>query len=121
PRLVPVVLAVVFTLWTALALPFYPTGWPFALAALAAGATVLHPRLGLACALVVPILPLGNFALGAAVLYAAGAACLLAVCWRDSKHGLLFVLGPLLSPIAALGLLPLVVAVWAACVAVAVR
>ncbi|OLE01710.1 MAG: hypothetical protein AUG91_00565 [Actinobacteria bacterium 13_1_20CM_4_69_9] len=107
PRLVPVVLAAVFTLWTALALPFYPTGWPFALAALAAGATVLHPRLGLACALVVPILPLGNFALGAAVLYAAGAACLLAVCWRDSKHGLLFVLGPLLAPIAALGLLPL--------------
>lgn len=107
PRLVPVALAAVFTLWTALALPFYPTGWPFGLAALAAGATVLHPRLGLACALVVPVLPLGNFALGAAVLYAVAATCLLVVCWRESQHGLLFVLGPLLAPISALGLLPL--------------
>jgi eukaryotic-like serine/threonine-protein kinase len=107
PRLVPVGLAAVFTLWTSLALPFYPTGWPFALAALAAGVTFLHPRLGLAFALVVPIFPLGNFALGAAVLYVAVATCLLVVCWRESEHGLLFVLGPLLAPIAALGLLPL--------------
>src|SRR5262245_35785094 len=107
PRLVPVALAAVFTLWTALALPFYPTRWPFALAALAAGATFVHPRLGLAFALVVPLLPLGNFALGAAVLYAALATCLLVVCWRESQHGFLFVLGPLLAPIAALGLLPL--------------
>jgi hypothetical protein len=107
PRLVPVALATVFALWTALALPFYPTGWPFALAALAAGSTYFDPRLGLAFALAVPILPLGNFALGAAVLYVAVATSLLAVCWRESRHGLLFVLGPLLAPIAALGLLPL--------------
>jgi hypothetical protein len=102
-----VALAAVFTLWTALALPFYPSGWPFALAALAAGATFWRPRLGLAFTLVVPILPLGNFALGAAVLYVALATCLLVVCWRESRHGLLFVLGPLLAPLAALGLLPL--------------
>jgi Protein kinase domain len=107
PRLVPVALAAVFTLWTALALPFYPAGWPFGLAALAAGATLLHPRLGLAFALLVPVLPLGNFALGAAALYVAVATCLLVVCWRESQHGLLFVLGPLLAPIAALALLPL--------------
>jgi hypothetical protein len=107
PRLVPVALAVAFTLWSALALPFYPTGWPFALAAIAAGATFLHPRLGLAFALVVPVLPLGNFALGAAVLYVAVATCLLVVCWREAQHGLLFVLGPLLAPLAAIGLLPL--------------
>jgi hypothetical protein len=107
PRLVPVALAAVFTLWTALALPFYPTGWPFGLAALAAGATFVHPRLGLAFALVVPLLPLGNYSLGAAVLYAAVVTCLLVVCWRESRHGLLFVLGPLLAPVAALGLLPL--------------
>jgi hypothetical protein len=29
------------------------------------------------------------------------------VCWHESERGLLFVLGPLLAPIAALGLLPL--------------
>jgi len=107
PRLAPVALALVFTLWTALAIPFYPTGWPFALAALAAGATFLRPRLGLAFALAVPVLPLGNFALGAAALYVVCAAVLLAVCWREAERGLLFVLGPLLAPIAALGLLPL--------------
>ena len=107
PRLVPVALAAVFTLWTAWAIPFYPVGWPFGLAALAAGAAFLHPRLGLAFALAVPILPLGNFALGAAMLYAAVAICLLVVCWRESQHGLLFALGPLLAPISALGLLPL--------------
>jgi Protein kinase domain len=107
PRLVPVALAAVFAFWTAWALPFYPTGWPFGLAALAAGATFVRPRLGLAFALVVPLLPLGNYSLGAAVLYAAVATSLLVVCWRESRHGLLFVLGPLLAPVAALGLLPL--------------
>jgi hypothetical protein len=107
PRLVPIAFATLFVLWTSLELPFYPTGWPFGLAALAAGATLLHPRLGLAFALLVPVLPLGNFALGAAVLYVALALCLLAVCWREAQHGLLLVLGPLLAPIAALGLLPL--------------
>jgi protein kinase-like protein len=106
PRLLPVALAVAFVLWTTLALPFYPTGWPFGLAALAGAAAFMRPRLGLAFALVVPILPLGNYALGAAVLYAAIAAGLLVVCWRDARHGLFFVAGPLLAPIAALGLLP---------------
>ena len=109
PRLVPVALAAVFTLWTAWAIPFYPSGWPFGLAALAAGTAFLKPRLGLAFALAVPILPLGNFALGAAMLYSAVAICLLVVCWRESQHGLLFALGLLLAPISALGLLPLAV------------
>jgi hypothetical protein len=107
PRLVPVALATAFTLWASLALPFYPTGWPFGLAALAAGATFWRPRLGLAFALLVPVLPLGNYALGAAVLYVAVATALLVVWWRESQYGFLFVLGPLLAPIAALGLLPL--------------
>src|SRR4051794_24809450 len=108
PRLLPVALATLFTLWTALAIPFYPAGWPFGLAALAAGATFLRPRVGLAFALAVPVLPLGNFALGAAALYVAVALCLLVVCWREPEHALLLALGPLLAPIAALGLLPLV-------------
>src|SRR5262249_37245124 len=44
---------------------------------------------------------------GAAVLYGVVAVCVLVVCWREARHGLLFVLGPLLAPIAALGFLPL--------------
>jgi hypothetical protein len=107
PRLLPAALALLFVLWTTLALPFYPAGWPFALAALAAGASFVRPRLGLAFALLVPILPLGNYALGAAVLYTVVAVCLVVVCWREAQYGLLFVVGPLLAPIAALGLLPL--------------
>jgi hypothetical protein len=107
PRFVPAALALVFALWTSWALPFYPSGWPFGLAALAAGAAFARPRLGLAFALAVPVFPLGNFALGAAVLYAVVALALLVACWRESEHGLLFTLGPLLAPIAGLGLLPL--------------
>jgi hypothetical protein len=107
PRLVPAALASIFVLWTAWAIPFYPGGWQFGLAALAGAAAFARPRLGLALALAVPVFPLGNLALGAAVLYAAVALCLLLVNWRESEHGLLFALGPLLAPIAALGLLPL--------------
>jgi hypothetical protein len=108
PRLLPAALAAVFVFWTAWTLPFYPSGGAFALAALAGAAAFAHARLGLAFALAVPILPLGNFALGAAVLYTILALGLLVLCWRESEHGLLLVLGPLLAPIAALGLLPLV-------------
>jgi hypothetical protein len=74
---------------------------------LAAGAVLVHQRLGLAVALAVPILPLGNFAAGAAALYAVVALVLLLLSWREPRTGLLFALGPALAPIAALGLLPL--------------
>jgi hypothetical protein len=107
PRLVPAALAGVFALWTAWAIPFYPAGWALGLAALGAVAAFLQPRLGLAFALAVPILPLGNFALGAALLYAVAATCMFALFWRESRYGLLFALGPLLAPISGLGLLPL--------------
>jgi serine/threonine-protein kinase len=107
PQFLPPALAALFAFWTAWAIPFYPGGWPFGLAALAAGATALHARAGVALALAVPILPLGNFALGAAVLYGFAALLLLVVNWRESRTGLLFTLGPLLAPISGLGLLPL--------------
>jgi hypothetical protein len=92
--------------WTAWAVPFFPRGWPFLLAALAAGATFVRPRLGLALTLAVPILPLGNIALGLALLYAALAALLFALSWGEPDSGFLFALGPLLAPLSALGLLP---------------
>src|SRR5438309_1341543 len=64
-------------------------------------------RAGLAFALAVPVLPLGNFALGAAILYGAAALGLFALAWREPPSGLLFSLGPLLAPISCIGLLPL--------------
>ena len=105
------VLAGAFAGWTAAELPFYPHGWPIALALGAAGVTALRARLGLAVALAVPILPLGNVSLGLAVLYAALAAAWLVLCWREPRGGLLFALGPVLAPLAALGLVPLATSV----------
>src|SRR5437868_2105095 len=57
--------------WTAAALPFFPSPFPFGLAALAFGLTLVRERLGLAAALAVPIFPLGNVSLGLAIVYAA--------------------------------------------------
>ena len=103
------VLAAIFAGWTSSALPFFPHGWPIALAFVVAGATLLRERAGITLALAVPVLPLGNISLGLALLYAALAAGWLLVTWREPRVTLLFVLGPLLAPLAALGLLPLVV------------
>jgi Protein kinase domain len=111
-RGVSAALAALFTGWTAWALPFYPAGWPIGLTLLAAAAAFLRPRIGLAVALAVPILPLGNFALGAALLYAFVAAGLLVLCWREPEPALLLALGPLLAPISALGLVPLLASVF---------
>jgi hypothetical protein len=106
-RAAPALLAAAAAGWTAWAVPFYPGGWPFGLAALAGAATFLRPRVGLALTLAVPILPLGNIALGLALVYAAVALGVLALSWRDPQSGFLFALGPLLAPLSALGLLPL--------------
>ena len=100
-------LAALFAGWTAASLPFFPHGWPFLLATAAAAASLYRERAGLALALAVPILPLGNISLGLALLYAALAAAWLFVTWREPREGLLFALGPLLAPVAAIGLLPL--------------
>ena len=43
-RGLPAVFAGVAAGWSAWALPFFPTGWPFALAALAAAVTLVHAR-----------------------------------------------------------------------------
>jgi hypothetical protein len=95
--------------WVAAALPFYPAYWPLLLAVLAAGLTVLKPRLGLAFALAVPVFPLGNVAFGLAVAYALVAVVWLALMWGDARRGLLFSVGLVLGPIGLLGLAPLAV------------
>ena len=106
-RLGAAALAGGFAAWTAAELPFYPHGSAVALALVAAGLTAVRARLGLAVALAVPVLPLGNVSLGLALLYAALAAVWLVLCWREPRGGLLFALGPVLAPLAALGLVPL--------------
>ena len=106
-RVVPAALAAATAWWTSWALPFFPDGWPFLLAALAAAATFLRPRVGLALTLAVPILPLGNLALGLALLYTTIAMAFFVLCWREPATGFLFALGPLLAPLSALGFLPL--------------
>jgi hypothetical protein len=104
------VLAALVVGWSAATLPFYPGSWWVGLALLAAVLAALRPRVGLAFALAVPILPLGNVSLGLALLWAALAAAWLALAAGEPRSGLLFAAGPLLAPIGALGLLPLLAA-----------
>ncbi|MGH3009918.1 MAG: serine/threonine-protein kinase [Gaiellaceae bacterium] len=106
-RFVSASLAGVFAGWTAATLPFFPSGWAVALGLVAAALTVARERAGLALALTVPILPLGNVSSGLALLYTALAALWLLATWKEPRATLLFALGPLLAPLAALGLLPL--------------
>ena len=108
PEQVPsAALAAAAAAWTASALPFFPAHFPLALGAAAAGLTLARERLGLAAALAVPLFPLGNVSLGLALVYAAVAVFVLALAWREPRAGLFVALGPLLAPLAALGLLPL--------------
>ena len=90
-------------------LPFWPTELVVAIALTAGLVTLRAPRLGLAIALAAPILPLGNLAQSAAVVYGGIALLLLAAGWRDPRAGLSFVTGPLLAAVGLLALLPLAV------------
>ena len=92
--------------WVATQIPFYPAGWPLGLAAAGAALGFAAPRIGLAFALAVAFFPLANISLGLALVYAAVAAAWLGLNWRDARSGLLLAAGPILSPLAALALLP---------------
>lgn len=99
-------LAAAYAATTTLVLPFFPRGWPFALAAVAGVAALRAPRAGLALALAAPVLPLGNVALGLALAYSLFALAWVALFARDAVNGLLFVAGALLAPIGGIGLGP---------------
>jgi hypothetical protein len=77
-RLAPAALSGVVAGLAATLLPFWPTGFVFAFAALATLLGFLRPRLGLGAALAVGILPVGNLSLGLAFAYAAAVAVWLA-------------------------------------------
>ncbi len=108
-RAMPVVLGAVTALVAATFLPF----WPPELAALLVVATAvacwLDPRIGLALALAIPVFPIGNVAESAAILYGLFAGGWLVLNWRDARHGLLFITGPLLASVGLLPLVPLIV------------
>jgi hypothetical protein len=109
PRLVPAGLAGGAALAGGMALPFYPTGWAPALAAATAFAAYRKPRAGLALALAAPVLPLGNHALGLALLYGVLALGWLVLFWRNARWGLAFLAGPALAAVGLLALVPLIV------------
>ena len=111
--------ATAFVGWTAATLPFYPAGWSWGLAALAGVLAVLKPRLGLAAALGLAVLPLGNVSLGLAVVYAVVATAWLAATWNRSEEGLYPLAGAILAPVGMAlmlpaALLPVRRAVWRA-------
>jgi hypothetical protein len=108
-RAAPAALAGATVGLTVSALPFYPPGWAAGLAALAAAAAAWHPRAGLGLALALPVLPLGNVSLGLALAYAALAAGWFTFFAGEPRFGLLPVVGALLGPLGAIGLLPLAV------------
>jgi Protein kinase domain len=109
--------AALFTGASAALLPFYPPGWGWGLAALAAVIAALRPRLGLAFALAAAVLPLGNVSLGLAFAYGVAALGWTIATWRRPEEGLLAALGPLLAAVGAVAVLPLALlpvrsAVW---------
>jgi eukaryotic-like serine/threonine-protein kinase len=99
-------LSALFAAATAWLLPFFPAGWPVFLAAVVAVTALLSPTTGLALALAVPILPLGNASLGLALVYSAIAILWLGLFWRDPRSSFLFLLGPAFAPFQALALVP---------------
>ena len=91
-------------------LPFYPVGVAPAIGVVAAAAALRAPRAALALVLAGPIFPLGNVALGLALLYSAAAFAWLVAFWRDARWGAAFVAGAVLAPVGLLALAPLLFA-----------
>jgi len=97
-------LAALLAAGTTTLLPFFPRGWPILLGAVVGLVALRSASGGLALALAVPVLPLGNFSLGLALLYSAFAAAWLFLFRSRPRNGLLFAVGALLGPLGALPL-----------------
>src|SRR5205814_7932499 len=94
-RFAPAAAAALVAGAAAAALPFYPSGWPLGLAALAATLTLFRERAGPAFPRAVPILPLVKLAAGLAWAYAAVPLGWLALSCTAPRSGLLFAAAPL--------------------------
>ncbi len=103
-------LAALFAAGMTLILPFFPASWTLAIGALTALMALWRPSAGLALALAVPILPLGNVSLGLALAYVVLAGVWFLLFVGEPRSGFLFVAGPLLVPIGAIALIPLLAA-----------
>jgi hypothetical protein len=106
-RLLPGALTGLASGWVASRIPFYPEGWPLAIAGTGAALGFAAPRIGLLFALTAAFFPLANISLGLGLLFALVAAAWVALTWKDARAGLLLTAGPLLAPVAALAFLPL--------------
>lgn len=107
-RLLPGAAAAAWTGWVASTIPFYPPGWPLGLTIATAATGLAFPQAAFPLALVVTFFPLANISLGLALLFAALAVLWTAFTWRDPRGNTVLVAGPLLGPVAALALIPLV-------------
>lgn len=87
--------------------PFFPASFTIPVSILVASASFIRPRLGLALALAIPILPLGDVSSGLAIAYAVAAFAWLVAHWRSPFAGSAFALGPPLAYVGLLGLLPI--------------
>jgi hypothetical protein len=90
-------------------LPFWPPALVAAVVVAAAIAAWIDPRAGLALALGAAVFPIGNVAESAAIVYGIFAVGWLLLHWRDGRHGLLFIAGPILATVGLLPLVPLAV------------
>ena len=95
--------------WATYRFPFYPAHAQIPLAILAATVSFSRPRMGNALTLVLLLLPLGNYSLGLALVFAVAATGWLAFTWRSPHLAQLPILGPLAVACGGLFLLPLVV------------
>ena len=95
--------------WGTSQFPFYPVHAHVPLAILAAIVSLSSPRTGSALTFALLLLPLGNYSLGLALVFALVAICWLAFTWRSPHLAQLPVLGPLAVACGALFLLPLAV------------
>jgi hypothetical protein len=101
-------LAALFAVTATWLLPFFPAGWPLLLGAVVALIALASPNAGLALALAVPVLPIGNASSGLAIVYAAAALGWLLLFWSDPRSSFTCLLGPVLGPVEAFPLLPVV-------------
>ncbi|MHB8060589.1 MAG: protein kinase domain-containing protein, partial [Gaiellaceae bacterium] len=107
-RLAHALASMAFVFWGTSLFPFYPAHSQVPLALLAGFVALSRPLGGSALAYSLLLLPLGNYSLGLALVFALAAACWLAFNRRAPLTTQLPLLGPVAAALGGLFLLPLV-------------